>query len=76
MTELLSRSGLPAAEDGSTVHRFLYFPQENHWILAPQHARVWYAVVNAFLAEHVLGKEPDALPQELGLVAPEEAATA
>ncbi|SOC52047.1 S9 family peptidase [Ornithinimicrobium cerasi] len=73
--ELLSRSGLPAAEDGSTVHRFLYFPQENHWILAPQHARVWYAVVNAFLAEHVLGKEPDALPQELGLVAPEGPAT-
>ncbi|GAA5161589.1 S9 family peptidase [Ornithinimicrobium tianjinense] len=68
--ELLSRSGLPAAEDGSTVHRFLYFPHENHWILSPQHAKVWYAVVGAFLAEHVLGEEPEALPQELGLVAP------
>ncbi|MFK5645176.1 alpha/beta fold hydrolase [Ornithinimicrobium sp. LYQ121] len=73
--ELLSRSGLPAAEDGSTVHRFLYFPHENHWILAPQHAKVWYAVVGAFLAEHVLGQEPPALPQELGLVAPEKGAS-
>ncbi|WP_131104153.1 S9 family peptidase [Ornithinimicrobium sufpigmenti] len=71
--ELLSRSGRPAEADGSTVHRFLYFPHENHWILAPQHAKVWYAVVLAFLAEHVLGEEPDALPEVLGLVAPEEA---
>ncbi|RIK14481.1 MAG: S9 family peptidase [Acidobacteria bacterium] len=70
--ELLSRSGLPAAEDGSTVHRFLYFPAENHWILSPQHAKVWYAVVSAFLAEHVLGEEPRELPPVLGLTAPEE----
>lgn len=70
--ELLSRSGLPAAEDGSTVHRFLYFPQENHWILAPQHARVWYEVVSAFLAEHVLGEEPTVLPHVLGLTPPPE----
>ncbi len=68
--ELLSRSGLPAAEDGSTVHRFLYFPHENHWILAPQHAKVWYEVVSAFLAEHVLGEEPRELPPVLGLTAP------
>ncbi|GAA1180550.1 S9 family peptidase [Ornithinimicrobium humiphilum] len=65
--DLLSRSGLPAAEDGSTVHRFLYFPRENHWILAPQHAKVWYEVVSAFLAEHVLGEEPRELPHVLGL---------
>jgi poly(3-hydroxybutyrate) depolymerase len=70
--ELLSRSGLPAAEDGSTAHRFLYFPQENHWILAPQHARVWYEVVSAFLAEHVLGEEPKVLPHVLGLTPPPE----
>ncbi|AXH95682.1 S9 family peptidase [Ornithinimicrobium avium] len=70
--ELLSRSGLPAGEDGSTVHRFLYFPAENHWILSPQHAKIWYAVVCAFLAEHVLGKEPRELPPVLGLTAPAE----
>ncbi|GGK68439.1 S9 family peptidase [Ornithinimicrobium pekingense] len=74
--ELLSRSGLPAAEDGSTVHRFLYFPQENHWILAPQHAKVWYEVVSAFLAEHVLGEEPKVLPHVLGLTPPPEDAPA
>ncbi|MDO5740177.1 MAG: prolyl oligopeptidase family serine peptidase [Ornithinimicrobium sp.] len=68
--ELLSRSGLPAAADGSTVHRFLYFPKENHWILAPQHAKVWYAVVEGFLAEHVRGEEAPELPQELGLSVP------
>ena len=64
--DLLAASGLPAADDGSTVHRFLYFPEENHWVLSPQHAKVWYQVVLAFLAEHVLGREPVVLPETLG----------
>ncbi|WP_083701873.1 alpha/beta fold hydrolase [Tersicoccus sp. Bi-70] len=64
--ELLSRSGLPADDDGQSPHRFLYFPDENHWVLKPQNAKVWYGVVEAFLAEHVLGTE-QALPSELGL---------
>ena len=34
--------------------KFLYFPDENHWVLAPGNARVWYETVLAFLAEHVL----------------------
>ena len=71
-TELLAKSGLPAADDGSTVHRFLYFPQENHWILAPQHATVWYEVVLGFLAEHVLGEEAPEPPAVLGLSAPRD----
>jgi dipeptidyl aminopeptidase/acylaminoacyl peptidase len=37
--------------------RFLYFPDENHWILKPGDAQVWYETVLAFLAEHVLGQE-------------------
>jgi dipeptidyl aminopeptidase/acylaminoacyl peptidase len=37
--------------------KFLYFPDENHWILKPQHARVWYETVFAWLDHHVLGKE-------------------
>ena len=37
--------------------RFLYFPDENHWVLKPQNSRVWYATVLAFLDEHVLEKE-------------------
>jgi dipeptidyl aminopeptidase/acylaminoacyl peptidase len=64
--ELLSASKLPADDEGRTPHRFLYFPDENHWILKPQHARIWYGVVEAFLASHVLGEERD-LPSELGL---------
>jgi dipeptidyl aminopeptidase/acylaminoacyl peptidase len=39
---------------GHTDTRFLYFPDENHWILKPNNARLWYEVVFAFLAEHVL----------------------
>ncbi|MDO5633903.1 MAG: prolyl oligopeptidase family serine peptidase [Micrococcus sp.] len=65
--DLLSASGLPAGEDGSTEHRFLYFPQENHWILSPQHAKVWYRVVSDFLNENVLGHDTAAPPAELGL---------
>jgi dipeptidyl aminopeptidase/acylaminoacyl peptidase len=37
--------------------RFLYFPDENHWILKPQNSRIWYETVLAFLDEHVLGKD-------------------
>src|SRR4051812_49602466 len=38
-------------------HRFLYFPDENHWILTPQNGIVWYETVFAFLGEHVLAQE-------------------
>jgi dipeptidyl aminopeptidase/acylaminoacyl peptidase len=33
--------------------KLLYFPDENHWILKPQNARIWYATVLAFLDEHL-----------------------
>ncbi len=64
--QLLSDSGLPADAQGRTPHRFLYFPDENHWVLTPQHAKLWYEVVLAFLAEHVLGEGPQPLPELLG----------
>jgi dipeptidyl aminopeptidase/acylaminoacyl peptidase len=44
--------------------RFLYFPDENHWILKPGHVTVWYETVIAFLAQHVLG-EPWQRPELL-----------
>ncbi|HEV2258584.1 MAG TPA: class I SAM-dependent methyltransferase, partial [Streptosporangiaceae bacterium] len=40
----LSRYGVEA--------KFLYFPDENHWILTPGNARIWYETVFAFLAQH------------------------
>jgi dipeptidyl aminopeptidase/acylaminoacyl peptidase len=64
--ELLSKSRLAADEDGQTPHRFLYFPDENHWILQPQHAKVWYGVVESFLAKNVLDQDLP-VPPELGL---------
>ena len=64
--ELLSKSQLPAGENGETDHRFLYFPDENHWILQPQHAKVWYGVVEHFLARNLLDKDIP-VPDELGL---------
>jgi dipeptidyl aminopeptidase/acylaminoacyl peptidase len=45
----LQKRGVPS--------KFLYFPDENHWVLNPGNARVWYEAVFAFLAEHVLGEE-------------------
>ena len=45
-------------------HRFLYFPDENHWVLRPSHARLWYETVLAFLDHHVRGADwvvPDLL---------------
>jgi dipeptidyl aminopeptidase/acylaminoacyl peptidase len=52
--DLSSRS---KSEDGSSPHKFLFFPDENHWVLTPQHAKVWYATVLAFLDHHVQGQE-------------------
>jgi dipeptidyl aminopeptidase/acylaminoacyl peptidase len=63
--ELLTQSSLPAADDGTSPHQFLYFPTEGHWVLAPQHAKVWYQVVLAFLGRHLLGEEAE-LPETLG----------
>jgi dipeptidyl aminopeptidase/acylaminoacyl peptidase len=37
--------------------KFLYFPDENHWVLKPGNAKVWYETVFAFLDHHVLGAE-------------------
>ncbi|HTX84551.1 MAG TPA: S9 family peptidase [Streptosporangiaceae bacterium] len=48
----------------SVQARFLYFPDENHWVLKPGDVQVWYSTVLAFLAEHVLDEEwqrPDLL---------------
>ena len=45
-------------------HRFLLFPDENHWILKPQQAKLWYETILAFLDHTVHGKPfeaPDAL---------------
>jgi dipeptidyl aminopeptidase/acylaminoacyl peptidase len=52
-------------DDGTLPHRYLYFPDENHWILSPQNSIVWWETVFAFLAEHVLGNE-FARPSNLG----------
>lgn len=38
-------------------HRFLYFPDENHWILKPRNSRLWYETVLAFVDRHVRGRE-------------------
>jgi len=41
----------------SVASRFLFFPDENHWVLKPGNARVWYETVLAFLDHHVLGAD-------------------
>lgn len=66
--ELLSESQLATNDEGLTPHRFLYFLNENHWVLSPQHARIWYGVVQNFLATHI-GLDVPELPVELGLPA-------
>ncbi|WP_460475606.1 S9 family peptidase [Brachybacterium huguangmaarense] len=46
-----------AAEPGGNPHRFLYFPDEGHWVLRPGNSALWYETVYAFCDQHVLGKE-------------------
>jgi dipeptidyl aminopeptidase/acylaminoacyl peptidase len=51
--DLLSRRDDPADQP----HRFLYFPDENHWVTKPRHAALWYETVLAFLDHHLRGAE-------------------
>ena len=37
-------------------HRFLQFTGENHWILSPANAAIWYETVLGFCAQHVLSQ--------------------
>jgi dipeptidyl aminopeptidase/acylaminoacyl peptidase len=46
-------AGGPSGQAGA---KFLYFPNENHWVLTPGNAAIWYETVFAFLAQHVLGQ--------------------
>ncbi len=39
-------------------HAFLYFPDENHWILTPQHAKVWYETIIEFIDAKRAGRKP------------------
>lgn len=59
---LLSRS---KSEDGSTPHKFLYFPDEDHFTLAPAHVKLWYETILAFADHHVRGL-PWRRPELLG----------
>ncbi|MGW7416431.1 S9 family peptidase [Streptomyces sp. NPDC054863] len=36
--------------------KFLYFPDENHWVLKPNHSELWYETLLNFFDAHVLGK--------------------
>ena len=40
----LQRQGVPS--------KFLYFPDEGHWVLKPQNARLWWATVLGWIGEH------------------------
>lgn len=59
----LAEQGAPA--EGAPAHRFLLFPDENHWIVKPQNAKLWHETVFAFLDNTVLGK-PWVAPDLLG----------
>jgi dipeptidyl aminopeptidase/acylaminoacyl peptidase len=42
-------------DPGALPHRFLNFTAENHWILSPANAEIWYDAVLGFCAQHALG---------------------
>ncbi|NHA13622.1 S9 family peptidase [Thioalkalivibrio sp. XN279] len=47
----LQRRGIPS--------RFLYFPDENHWILKPANSVQWHRVVEAWLGQWIGGGGPE-----------------
>ena len=50
-------------EPETMPHRFLQLTGENHWVLSPANAEIWYDAVLGFCAQHVLGR--DWTPSEL-----------
>lgn len=63
--DLLTFSATPRDAQGRTRHRYLYFPDEGHWVQGRGNAQVWYETFLAFLDEHVRG-EVTARPATLG----------
>ncbi len=45
-----------AGEEADFPHKFLYFPDENHWILRPNNAKIWYETVLAFIEAGIGGQ--------------------
>lgn len=46
----LQRQGIPS--------KFLYFPDEGHWVLKPGNSRLWHQTVFAWLAEYLHPQSP------------------
>jgi len=42
-----------AAQRQGIESRFLYFPDENHWVLKPQNSVQWHDTVNGWLKQHI-----------------------
>jgi len=55
--DLHTFSGTPRDAEGRTRHRYLYFPDEGHWIQGRGNAQVWYETFLGFLDEHVRGED-------------------
>jgi dipeptidyl aminopeptidase/acylaminoacyl peptidase len=45
----LKRNGVEA--------RFLYFPDEHHWVAKPNNVRIWYETVLGFIDHHARGRD-------------------
>ncbi|WP_422115811.1 S9 family peptidase [Brachybacterium sp. UNK5269] len=63
--DLHAFSATPRDAEGRTQHRYLYFPDEGHWIQGRGNAQVWYETFLGFLDEHVRGEDWTA-PATLG----------
>jgi dipeptidyl aminopeptidase/acylaminoacyl peptidase len=44
------------SEPSTIPHRFLQLTGENHWVLSPANAQIWYETVLGFCDEHVRGR--------------------
>ena len=42
-----------AAQRRGIESKFLYFPDENHWVLKPQNSLLWHNTVNDWLRAHI-----------------------
>ncbi len=55
--DLHEYSATPRDAQGRSRHRYLYFPDEGHWIQGRGNAQVWYETFLGFLDTHVRGQD-------------------
>src|SRR3546814_17921059 len=55
-------SAFTALQRKGIESKFLYFPDENHWVLKPANSILWHDTVNGWLKQHLAPQQSPGCP--------------